>query len=77
MNPYVHPEVLVTTEWAANNTNNPKVRIVEVDVDSYPIAHATTVRRIDILPGLKFGDSQPLRGWLVGAASESRWTSTP
>jgi thiosulfate/3-mercaptopyruvate sulfurtransferase len=34
MNPYVHPEVLVTTEWAANNTNNPKVRIVEVDVDT-------------------------------------------
>ena len=34
MNPYVHPEVLVTTEWAASNTNNPKVRIVEVDVDT-------------------------------------------
>ena len=34
MNPYVHPEVLVTTEWASNNINNPKVRIVEVDVDT-------------------------------------------
>src|SRR5215510_7567190 len=34
MSDYVHPEVLVTTEWAASNTNNPKVRIVEVDVDT-------------------------------------------
>jgi len=34
MNPYVHPEVLVTTEWSASNTSNPKVRIVEVDVDT-------------------------------------------
>ena len=35
MNPYVHPEVLVTTEWAASHTGNPKVRIVEVDVDTH------------------------------------------
>jgi len=31
---YVHPELLVTTDWVASNTNNPKVRIVEVDVDT-------------------------------------------
>ncbi|HEX2524427.1 MAG TPA: sulfurtransferase, partial [Terriglobia bacterium] len=31
---YVHPELLVTTDWVAGNTNNSKVRIVEVDVDT-------------------------------------------
>jgi thiosulfate/3-mercaptopyruvate sulfurtransferase len=31
---YKHPEVLVSTDWAAQNLNNPKVRLVEVDVDT-------------------------------------------
>ena len=31
---YKHPEVLVTTEWAAAHANDPKIRLVEVDVDS-------------------------------------------
>ena len=31
---YKHPEVLVTTEWAANHLNDPKIRLVEVDVDT-------------------------------------------
>jgi thiosulfate/3-mercaptopyruvate sulfurtransferase len=31
---YKHPEVLVTTEWAAAHANDPKVRLVEVDVDT-------------------------------------------
>jgi thiosulfate/3-mercaptopyruvate sulfurtransferase len=31
---YKHPEVLVTTEWAATHANNPNIRLVEVDVDS-------------------------------------------
>ncbi len=31
---YAHPEVLVSTDWIAENTNNPSVRIVEVDVDT-------------------------------------------
>lgn len=31
---YAHPEVLVSTDWVAENTNNPSVRIVEVDVDT-------------------------------------------
>jgi Rhodanese-related sulfurtransferase len=34
MSQFAHPEVLVTTEWVANNINNPQVRIVEVDVDT-------------------------------------------
>ena len=32
-NGYVHPEVLVETEWVAAHLNDPKVRIVECDED--------------------------------------------
>ncbi len=31
---YTHPQVLVTTEWVAQHLNDPKIRIVEVDVDT-------------------------------------------
>jgi len=31
---YAHPEALVTTDWVANHTTDPNVRIVEVDVDT-------------------------------------------
>jgi thiosulfate/3-mercaptopyruvate sulfurtransferase len=31
---YAHPEALVTTEWVANHATDPKVRVVEVDVDT-------------------------------------------
>jgi thiosulfate/3-mercaptopyruvate sulfurtransferase len=31
---YAHPEALVSTDWVAQNLNNPSVRIVEVDVDT-------------------------------------------
>jgi thiosulfate/3-mercaptopyruvate sulfurtransferase len=31
---YAHPEVLVSTNWVAEHLNNPKVRLVEVDVDT-------------------------------------------
>ncbi len=34
MTQYANTEVLVTTDWVVENTNNPKVRIVEVDVDT-------------------------------------------
>ncbi|MGH7708930.1 MAG: sulfurtransferase [Vulcanimicrobiaceae bacterium] len=30
---YAHPEVLVTTQWVADHANDPKMRLVEVDVD--------------------------------------------
>ena len=41
MGEYKHPEVLVSTEWAAQHTDDPKVRLVEVDVDttSYEKGH--------------------------------------
>jgi thiosulfate/3-mercaptopyruvate sulfurtransferase len=31
---YKHPEVLVSTEWAAEHLSDPKFRLVEVDVDT-------------------------------------------
>lgn len=38
---YAHPEALVSTEWVAQHANDPKVRVVEVDVDtgSYKEGH--------------------------------------
>ena len=34
MSEYKYPEVLVSTEWVANNLNSPNFRLVEVDVDT-------------------------------------------
>ena len=34
MSEYKHPEVLVSTDWAARNLNSPNLRFVEVDVDT-------------------------------------------
>lgn len=34
MGEYVHPEVLVSTSWVLEHTDDPKVRILEVDVDT-------------------------------------------
>jgi len=34
MSEYKHPEVLVSTEWAAQHLNSPNIRLVEVDVDT-------------------------------------------
>jgi thiosulfate/3-mercaptopyruvate sulfurtransferase len=31
---YAHPEVLVSTQWVADHLNDPKARLVEVDVDT-------------------------------------------
>ena len=34
MGDYKHPEVLVSTDWVAQHASDPKVRIIEVDVDT-------------------------------------------
>jgi len=34
MTTYAHPEVLVTTSWLAGHLHDPKLRLVEVDVDT-------------------------------------------
>ena len=38
---YARPDSLVSTQWVADNLNNPKVRLIEVDVDTaaYETAH--------------------------------------
>jgi thiosulfate/3-mercaptopyruvate sulfurtransferase len=40
-NTYAHPESLVSTQWVADHLNDPKVKLVEVDVDtaSYEKGH--------------------------------------
>lgn len=65
---YAHPETLVDTDWVARHQNDPKVRVVEVDVDTsaYDQGHVPgalgwnwgtqlcdTLRR-DIIPKEKF-----------------------
>ena len=49
MNNYVYPEVLVSTEWVANNIDNPEVRIVESDEDIllYNTGHIPNAVKID------------------------------
>ena len=70
MGNYVHPEVLVSTDWVASHAADPNVRVVEVDVDTkaYDEGHVpgsiawawntqlcdTLVR--DILPKKQFED---------------------
>jgi thiosulfate/3-mercaptopyruvate sulfurtransferase len=34
MSDYKHPETLVSTQWASEHLNDPKIRLVEVDVDT-------------------------------------------
>lgn len=31
---YLHPEVLVSTQWAAEHLNDPRVRLIEVELDT-------------------------------------------
>jgi thiosulfate/3-mercaptopyruvate sulfurtransferase len=49
MTDYVHPEVLVSTEWVAQHLDDPKVRIVETDEDVllYDIGHVPNAVKID------------------------------
>ncbi len=48
-NEYVHPEVLVSTDWVAQHLNDPKIRIVESDEDVllYDIGHVPGAVKID------------------------------
>jgi len=49
MTEYVHPEVLVSTDWVAQHLADPKVRIVETDEDVllYDIGHVPNSVKID------------------------------
>ncbi len=46
---YIHPEVLVTTNWAAENLNNPTVRFIEADEDVllYEVGHIPGAVKLD------------------------------
>lgn len=46
---YAHPELLVTTEWVAENLTNPEVRIIESNEDSllYASGHVPNAVEID------------------------------
>ncbi len=46
---YAHPETLVTTQWVADNLNNPTVRIIEADEDPllYEIGHIPNAVKLD------------------------------
>jgi thiosulfate/3-mercaptopyruvate sulfurtransferase len=46
---YVHPEVLVSTEWVAQHRNDPNVRIVESDEDIllYDVGHIPGAVKVD------------------------------
>jgi thiosulfate/3-mercaptopyruvate sulfurtransferase len=46
---YVHPEVLVSTEWLADNLSNPSIRVVESDEDIllYDIGHIPGAVKLD------------------------------
>jgi thiosulfate/3-mercaptopyruvate sulfurtransferase len=46
---YAHPEVLVDTEWVAQNLNNPKVRLIETDEDVllYETGHIPGAVKLD------------------------------
>jgi thiosulfate/3-mercaptopyruvate sulfurtransferase len=49
MSEYVHPEVLVETDWVAQHLSDPKVRVVETDEDVllYDIGHVPGSVKID------------------------------
>jgi thiosulfate/3-mercaptopyruvate sulfurtransferase len=47
---YAHPEVLVTTAWAEEHLNDPRVRILEVDYDpssAYELGHVPGAALVD------------------------------
>jgi len=46
---YVHPEVLVSTDWLAANLDNPSLRIVESDEDVllYDMGHIPNAQKVD------------------------------
>jgi thiosulfate/3-mercaptopyruvate sulfurtransferase len=60
---YAHPEVLVETQWAADHASDPKVKIVEVDVDTaaYDTGHIKGAIGLDWRKDLQ---ARPIRDML-------------
>src|SRR3989441_3696205 len=61
---YVHPEVLVGTAWVADHADDPKVKLVEVDVDTsaYDIGHVKGAIGLDWRKDLQ---ARPIRDLLA------------
>jgi thiosulfate/3-mercaptopyruvate sulfurtransferase len=71
---YAHPEVLVDTQWVADHLNDPKVKIVEVDVDTsaYDTGHIKGAIGLDWRKDLQ---AQPIRDLLSKEALEALLSS--
>src|SRR5438309_11465293 len=61
---YVHPEVLVDTAWVAEHGGDPKVKLVEVDVDTsaYDSGHVKGAIGLDWRKDLQ---ARPIRDLLA------------
>src|SRR2546428_8199592 len=61
---YVHPEVLVDTAWVADHLGDPKVKLVEVDVDTsaYDSGHVKGAIGLDWRKDLQ---ARPIRDLLA------------
>src|SRR6185437_14937862 len=46
---YVHPELLVSTDWLASNLDNPSIRVIESDEDVllYDMGHIPNAQKVD------------------------------
>jgi thiosulfate/3-mercaptopyruvate sulfurtransferase len=71
---YAHPEVLVDTQWVADHANDPKVKVVEVDVDTaaYDAGHVKGAIGLDWRKDLQ---ARPIRDLLSKEALESLLSS--
>ena len=70
---YVHPEVLVSTDWVAQHLDDPDVRIIESDEDLllYSMGHIPGAVRVDWISDLNdpitrdYIDRQKLEDFLL------------
>src|ERR1700676_1762220 len=67
---YAHPEVLVDTAGGAEHANDPKVKLVEVDVDTsaYDSGHVKGAIGLDWRKDLQ---ARPVRTWRPKTSSKS------
>jgi thiosulfate/3-mercaptopyruvate sulfurtransferase len=71
---YAHPEVLVDTKWVADHLNDPKVKLIEVDVDTsaYDTGHINGAIGLDWRKDLQ---ARPIRDLLSKDALEALLSS--
>ena len=71
---YAHPEVLVDTQWVADHLNDPKVKIIEVDVDTaaYDTGHIKGAIGLDWRKDLQ---ARPIRDLLPSREFEQLLSS--